>query len=314
MSIERLWVEKYRPSTLDNVIFCDEQQKQKFLSYKKQGFIPNLLLSGTQGSGKTTISRALIKDLGIHKADVMYINASDETSVDVVRDKIKNFVSTMPVGNFKIVRLEEFDYFSLAAQGALRVLTENYSDTVRFILTCNYENKIIPPIKSRFTHVQFKAPAYEDVLLRMGEILFDQNIDFDADELELIVKMHYPDIRNTIVFIEDNSKTGVLKMPKSSSTGSTADFKLSTIDLVKENKYDQLRQLVRTSVPKEEYEEFFRILFEGIKATYKNKPDILESMLITLNEYVFKHSVVTLPELNVEAMLISLGKEAANAR
>lgn len=313
MSIERLWVEKYRPATLENIIFSDEDQKKKFLAYKRQGFIPNLLLSGSQGSGKTTISRALIKDLGIHRADVMYINASEETSVDVVRDKIKNFVSTMPVGDFKIVRLEEFDYFSLNAQGALRVLTENYSDTVRFILTCNYENKIIPPIKSRFTHVQFKTPAFDDVLLRMGEILFDQNVDFDPDELELIVKMHYPDIRNTIVFIEDNSKSGTLKMPKASAMISTADFKLSTIDLVKQNKYDQLRQLVRTSVPKEEYEEFFRILFEGIKATYKNKPDVLESMLITLNEYVFKHSVVTLPELNVEAMLISLGKEAANA-
>ena len=129
-------------------------------------------LSGVQGSGKTTISRALIKDLGIDRIDVMTINASEETGVDAMRDKIKNFISTMPVGDFKVVRLEEADYLSLNAQAALRVLMENFSDTARFILTCNYDNKIMPAIKSRAVSFRFTTPAIDEVILRMGEILF----------------------------------------------------------------------------------------------------------------------------------------------
>jgi DNA polymerase III delta prime subunit len=305
-SLNRLWVEKFRPGNLDEVIFQNDEQKAKFIGYRKSKEFPSILLSGVQGSGKTTISRALIKDLGIHRADVLYVNASDE-GIDAVRDKIKNFVTTMPIGKFKVVRLEEFDYFSLNAQGALRVLMENYSDTARFILTCNYDNKIMPAIKSRLIHHRFAAPAIDEVLMRMGEILFSENIDFDPDDLEKVVNAQYPDIRSMIAYLEDNSKTGKL-VYSSSNGGSTADYKFAAIDLIKDKNFQDLRSLVRTSVAKEEYEDFFRLVYDGLKLAYKTDPSKLEESLITLNDYVFKHGVVALPELNMEAMLISLGR------
>jgi DNA polymerase III delta prime subunit len=305
-TINRLWVEKYRPKTLDEVIFQSEEQKKKFLGYRASKAFPNLLLSGTQGSGKTTIAKALIRDLGIDKADVLYVNASKE-GIDAVREKIEGFVRTMPLGDFRVVRLEEFDYFSLSAQGALREITEIYSDTARFILTCNYENKIMPAIKSRVSHYRFASPAVDEVLLRMGEILFAENIDFDPDDLEKVVNAQYPDIRATIAYLEDNSKTGKL-VCSAVNTGSTSDYKFVAIDLLKAKKFEELRKLVRTSVPKEEYEDFFRLLYDGVKLAYKADPSKLEESLITLNDFVFKHSVVTLPELNMEALLISLGR------
>ena len=305
-TINRLWVEKYRPKTLDEVIFQSEEQKKKFLGYRASKSFPNLLLSGSQGSGKTTIAKALIRDLGIDKADVLYVNASKE-GIDAVREKIEGFVRTMPLGDFRVVRLEEFDYFSLSAQGALREITEIYSDTARFILTCNYENKIMPAIKSRVSHYRFASPAVDEVLLRMGEILFAENIDFDPDDLEKVVNAQYPDIRATIAYLEDNSKTGKL-VCSAVNTGSTSDYKFVAIDLLKAKKFEELRKLVRTSVPKEEYEDFFRLLYDGVKLAYKADPSKLEESLITLNDFVFKHSVVTLPELNMEALLISLGR------
>jgi DNA polymerase III delta prime subunit len=305
-TINRLWVEKYRPKTLDEVIFQSEEQKKKFLGYRASKAFPNLLLSGTQGSGKTTIAKALIRDLGIDRADVLYVNASKE-GIDAVREKIEGFVRTMPLGDFRVVRLEEFDYFSLGAQGALREITEIYSDTARFILTCNYENKIMPAIKSRVSHYRFASPAFDEVLLRMGEILFAENIDFDPDDLEKIVNAQYPDIRATIAYLEDNSKTGKL-ICSAVNTGSSSDYKFVAIDLIKAGKFEELRKLVRTSVPKEEYEDFFRLMYDGLKLAYKTNPSKLEESLITLNDFVFKHSVVTLPELNMEALLISLGR------
>lgn len=305
-AINRLWVEKYRPKTLDEVIFQSEDQKKKFQGYRKNKEFPNLLLSGVQGSGKTTIAKALIKDLGIDRADVLYVNASKE-GIDAVRDKIESFVRSMPIGNFRVVRLEEFDYFSLSAQGALREITEIYSDTARFILTCNYENKIMPAIKSRLIHYRFAAPAIDEVLMRMGEILFTENIDFDPDDLEKVVNAQYPDIRSMIAYLEDNSKTGKM-VYSASSTGTTADYKFAAIDLIKAGKFNEIRQLVRTSVPKEEYEDFFRLLYDGLKLAYKTNPQKLEESIITLNDFVFKHGVVALPELNMEALLISLGR------
>lgn len=305
-SLNRLWVEKYRPQSLDEVIFQNDAQKSKFLEYRKSRQFPNLILSGVQGSGKTTISKALIRDLNVNRADVLYVNASRE-GIDVVRDKVESFVRTMPLGDFKVVRMEEFDYFSLAAQGALREITEMYSDTARFILTCNYENKIMPAIKSRMTHYRFATPAIDEVLMRAGEILFAENIDFDPDDLEKIVNAQYPDIRSIIAYLEDNSKTGKL-IYSSANTGSSSDYKFAAIDLIKAGNFQEVRKLVRTSVPKEEYEDFFRLMYDGIKLAYKSQPEKLEEAIITVNDYVFKHSVVVLPELNMEAMLICLGK------
>ena len=147
--MKELWVEKYRPKNLDGYVFRDEHQRKQAKLWVKEKSIPHLLFSGAAGIGKTTMAKILINELGIEEFDVLEINASRTNSVEDVRDKIVNFVQMIPFGDFKIVLLDEADYLSPNAQAALRGVMEEYHTTSRFILTCNYPNRIIPALHSR---------------------------------------------------------------------------------------------------------------------------------------------------------------------
>lgn len=307
--LSRMWVDKYRPMTLSEVVYQNDEQRAKFLRYRDEKEFPHLMLSGVQGTGKTTISRALITDCEIDSMDVLKINASKETGVDTMRTKISNFVSCMPLGKFKVVRLEEADGLSMSAQQALRAVIEDYQDTARFIITCNYENKIIPSIKSRFNQGQyrFSCPDYEGMLLRLGEILLNENIDFNPDDLEKVIQIYYPDIRSMIGHLEANSKTGKLIIPQASGK-ENADYRLDVRQLVEQRKFAELRKYIKSNVAKEDFEEVFRLIYDGVKKSFKDEPAKIEEAIITLNDYVFKHGVVALPELNMDALLICLGR------
>lgn len=307
--LSRMWVDKYRPMTLSEVVYQNDEQRAKFLRYRDEKEFPHLMLSGVQGTGKTTISRALITDCEIDSMDVLKINASKETGVDTMRTKISNFVSCMPLGKFKVVRLEEADGLSMSAQQALRAVIEDYQDTARFIITCNYENKIIPSIKSRFNQGQyrFSCPDYEGMLLRLGEILLNENVDFNPDDLEKVIQIYYPDIRSMIGHLEANSKTGKLIIPQASGK-ENADYRLDVRQLVEQRKFAELRKYIKSNVAKEDFEEVFRLIYDGVKRAFKDEPAKIEEAIITLNDYVFKHGVVALPELNMDALLICLGR------
>jgi len=147
--MKQLWTEKYRPNDIDGYVFRDEEQKAQVKTWIDEGAIPHLLFSGAPGVGKTTLAKILIKQLEIDDFDVLEINASRENSIDTIRDKITGFVQTMPFGDFKVVLLDEADYLSPNAQAALRGVMEEYHTTARFILTCNYPNRIIPALHSR---------------------------------------------------------------------------------------------------------------------------------------------------------------------
>lgn len=298
-----LWVEKYRPKTIDEVIFQDNRQRQQFVNFVSSGDIPNLLLTGIQGTGKTSVSKAIINDLKIDSADVLRINCSDE-KIDAMRDKVRNFAMTFPIGKFKVVQLEEFDYLSLDGQALLRNLIEESANNCRFIATCNYINKIMPALRSRFQEFTFKAPDQDKVALRMADILDKQNISYDAEDLLDYVAVGYPDIRKIIQLLQQNSNNGVLVSP-SGEAAKASDWKFGLLDLIVKGDFKAARTLVCESTTREEHEDVFRFLYENIeKCAIKDK----DQAIVVIAEYLYRHSIVADTEINIAAMFIELSK------
>lgn len=307
MAVRKLWVEKFKPSTIDQYIFHSDDHKKQFLKMIKDRDIPNLLLSGAPGSGKSTLSNILVDALGIDDCDLLRINASDENSVDVMRDKISSFVSTYAIGgHFKIVQLEEADYLSLSAFAMLRGMKEDNSNNARFILTCNYENKIIPPVKSRLQHFHFKSPSLEETTIRCAEILATESVDFDLDVLDKYIASAYPDIRKIINLLQQHSVDNKLIPPTSADS---SDYNFQIIDLLEKGDLRALRTVVCENVSREEYEGLYRLLYENIKRIPKFKDiSVLESGIVLIASYVYKHSICGDPELNFAALCIELSQ------
>jgi replication factor C small subunit len=304
--MKKLWVEQYRPRTLDTVIFQDENLKSKFGTYIKSQEIPNLLFSGVQGSGKTTLSRVLVRELKIDPADIMTINCSDEM-IDALRDKVKSFAYSMPIGKFKVVQIEEFDYLSPNGQALLRSLIEDTSAVTRFIATCNYENKIIPAIKSRFQQFNFKAPDQEAVYVLMAEILEKEGVEFEFDVLDAFVSATYPDIRKTINLLQQYSHGGKLQSITGSGE-SSADWKFKLIDLLKGTDYRAMRKLVCENCSREEYEDVFRFLYENISKSAKFKdPSKEEEAIVIIADHLYRHGICSDGEINIASLFITLG-------
>jgi DNA polymerase III delta prime subunit len=306
MAAKELWTEKYRPKTLDGYVFQNESQKDQIKRMIVDGDIPHLLLSGTQGSGKTTLAEILINELGVDDFDICRVNASDKTGVDFIRETILNFAGTYPMGKFKIVKLEEFDYLSLNAQGMLRAVLEENAETCRFICTCNYENKIMPAMKSRMQHMRFKAPLQDDVLMRMFEILTTEGIDFDPEVVDRYVSQAYPDIRKIINNLQLNSVGGKLMLP--SGEGEDGDYQFQLLDLIISGNIKEIRRIVTEQCTPEQISEIYELLYKNLKKHPKFASNVqaYEQALCILLDGVYKHSLVAIPHLNFETTCIKL--------
>lgn len=306
MAAKELWTEKYRPSTLDGYVFQNESQKDQIQRMITDGDIPHLLLSGTQGSGKTTLAEILINELQIDEMDICRVNASDKTGVDYIRDTILSFAGTYPMGKFKVVKLEEFDYLSLNAQGMLRAVLEENAESCRFICTCNYENKIMPAMKSRMQHLRFKAPLQDDVLLRMFEILTCEGVEFEPETVDRYVSQAYPDIRKIINNLQLNSRGGKLMMP--SGEGEDGDYQFQLLDLIISGNIKEIRRIVTEQCTPEQINEIYELLYRNLKKHPKFASNVpaYEQALCILLDGVYKHSLVAIPHLNFEATCIKL--------
>jgi DNA polymerase III delta prime subunit len=307
-SKNRLWCERHRPKHIDQYVFQNEAQRAQVQQMIDSKSIPHILLSGTVGSGKTTLACILIEAMELSESDVLIINASDENSVETIRYKIKDFVSTAPMGEFKIVLLEEADYITLNGQGAMRMLIEEYSDTARFILTCNYVHKLLPAIQSRCTvKYNFKAISdRDDIAEYLVQVLVSEGISFDLDLLDKYITIGYPDIRSIIGMLQQYSVNKILLPPPTEQI--TSDYRLRLIDLIEADNWVEARTIVCASVLKEEYEDVYRFIYEHLKSSPKFQTHSnWEEAIIIIADHLYKHASFSDPEINFSAMMIRLG-------
>ena len=304
--MKELWVEKYRPKTLDGYVFRDEHQKQQVQSWVKQGTIPHLLFSGNAGIGKTTLAKILFNELEINDLDIMEINASRTNSVEDVRDKIVNFVQMIPFGAFKVVLLDEADYLSPNAQAALRGVMEEYHTTARFILTCNYPNRIIPALHSRCQGFHIERVDQVEFTARVATILVEEGIDFDLDTLDTFVKGTYPDLRKCINTVQMNSMGGKLHSPEKGDTGE-ADYKIEMVDLFKKGKIGEARKLLCSQARPEEMEEIYRWMYDNV-SLFGADETTQDNAILIIKQGLVDHTLVADPEINLAATLIRLAR------
>ena len=303
MTIKELWTEKYRPKNIDDYVFRDEKLKKQVKSWLKDGAIPHILLSGTQGIGKTTLAKLIFRELGVPREDILELNASHENSVAFMRDNIGAFVSQMPFGEFRYVLLDEADYLSQDAQAVLRGHMERYAPTSRFILTCNYDYKIIPALKSRTQGFYLKELDRGDFDIRAATILASEGVEFDMDTLDTFVKVSYPDLRKCINLLQQNVMDGKLTLPRDEDS-SDADYKLEMVNLFKAGKKNEARKLVCAQARPEEFDDIYRFFYQNLDF-YGNEQNQEEAILI-IRKGLVNHSICADPEINLAATMIEL--------
>ena len=301
--MKELWVEKYRPNTVDGYVFRDNHQKEQVQSWIQQKSIPHLLFSGAAGIGKTTLAKVLFNELDLNPLDVLEINASRTNSVEDVRDKIVNFVQMIPFGDFKVVLLDEADYLSPNAQAALRGVMEEYHTTARFILTCNYPNRIIPALHSRCQGFHIERVDVTEFTARVATILVEENIEFDLDTLDTFVKATYPDLRKCINTVQMNSMGAKLHTPEKGDSGQ-ADYKLEMVTLFKAGKITEARKLVCGQARPEEIEEIYRWLYDNVAIFGEDATQ--DKAILIIKQGLVDHTLVSDPEINLAATLIRL--------
>ena len=298
-----LWVEKYRPKTVNEYVFKDEAQKQQVEGWIADGGIPHLLFSGAPGTGKTTLAKVLINDLGVEGADVLTINASRDNGVEMIRKKITAFSETMPWGDFKVILLDEADHISPEGQAALRGVMEQYATVVRFILTCNYPNMIIPAIHSRCQGFHITSQDQVDFTARVAEILIGEGIEPNIEDLDMYVKATYPDLRKTINTVQMNVVDNALRPLEQESSG--GDWRINMVALFRENKIREARKLITQSARPDEYNDVFKFLYRNLEFFGKDQDQQDEAVIVIRNGMV-KHTQVADPEINLSATMIEL--------
>lgn len=296
-----LWVEKYRPSKLGDYV-GNEHLKSKVSGYIESEDVPHLLFFGKAGTGKTTLAKLIVNAI---ECDTMMINASDENNVETVRNKVKNFASSMGFKKYKIIILDEFDYMTPNAQAILRNLMETFSRHCRFILTCNYIEKIIDPIQSRCQTFQITPPTKKDVAIQMSKILKSESVEFDPKDLVPIIDSSYPDIRKIINTCQLNSLKGRLQVDVQNLLDN--DYKLKVLEVLKSNddkrnKYMKIRQTILDSKATD-FSDLYTLLYEKVD-DYAGENTA--NVILVLGDGVAKSAVAIDKEIIAAATLIQI--------
>jgi len=302
---DALWVEKYRPQNIDEYI-GNKEIKEKFAEYIKNQDIPNLLLSGTAGLGKSSIANIFVKHID---CDFYYLNASDNNNIETVRTVISNFCTTSGFAPLKIMVLDEFGYFTSAAQAALKAIIEMYTRNVRFILTCNEIEKVIEPIVSRCQHFAMIPPTKNEVQKKCKFILEKEEVEYDNEELETIIRHLYPDVRKIIGTLEQLTSNKALKLSKEFFLLLNSQKKI--IDIFNEakesNMYDKVNEIrqVLADTRIKTFNELYRYLYDNIE-TFQRKKDNCIPIILSLARTQYNDALVVDKEINVVAGMIEL--------
>jgi len=296
-----LWVEKYRPDTLEGYV-GNEHILEKVKIYIQNEDVPHLLLYGQAGTGKTTLAKIITNQID---CDLMYINASDENSVDAVRDKIRGFASSMGFRKWKVIILDEADYLTPNAQAALRNLMETFSASTRFILTCNFVEKVIDPIQSRCQTFAITPPSKKDVAKRLNDILTTEGIEFEMSDLAVLVNSGYPDIRRVLNAAQRQVINGKLVIDKQSTLEANYTEKVVQ-ELMSNNdaktKFTNVRQIIADSGVKS-FEPLYRTLYDRVDDYAKGK---VGQTILNIADGQYKDAMVVDKEINVMAMMLNI--------
>lgn len=303
--MKELWVEKYSPTTIDEYVFKDQNQKKKIKQWLDDGALPHMLLSGSPGTGKSTLINVLLNELKVHEFDILRVNASRDNGVDFIRETITRFSETMGYGAMRYVFLDEADGLSPEAQGTLRGTIEKYAKSVRFLLTCNYPHKIIPALHSRCEtgRIVIEKLDSAEFYTRLINILDMENIAIDPDALESIVKATYPDLRRGISMIQANSVEGRLEFTE--ATENVSDYILDMVALFRSGRFKEARDLICKQARIDEYEDIFRFMYRNLEI-WGTEEEKQNDCILAIRDGLVKHVSCADPEINLSATFVQL--------
>lgn len=302
--MKQLWTELYRPKTVADYVFRDADQKTQVQSWLNSGAMPHLLFSGAPGTGKTTLAKVLLNELDVNDMDILEINASNENNVDTIRNKITNFASTMPFGDLKYVLLDEADYITPNGQAALRGVMEMYHNSCRFILTCNYPQRVIPALHSRCQGFHIEKLDITEFTARIATICVNEGVEVDLETLDTYVQATYPDLRKCINLVQQNVVEGVLQKPQAGDSN-TSDWMLTAIEKFKGGDYKTARELIVSQARPEEYDEVYKFMYRNLELWGSTQVQ-QDQAIVIIRDGMAKSSLCADPEINLAATLIEL--------
>lgn len=291
-----LWVEKYRSQNLDSYV-GNEQIKNTISKYLEQNDIQNFIFYGTAGTGKTTLAKLIVSNLN---CDYLYINASDERGIDTIRDKVQGFSSVASFKPLKVVILDEADFLTIQAQASLRNIIETFARTTRFILTCNYIERIIDPLQSRCQVLKIIPPSKQEVAYHIMDIIKQENVGMGAEDLKLVVNQFYPDIRKMLNTLQMSVVGDEISIDKSVLVSSNYKTKvLAELMKPSSKSFNTIRQIIADSGVND-FEDLFRYLYDNVE---KYAPMDMGSVIIYIEEYQYHANFRIDKEINIMALI-----------
>ena len=298
MKENSLFVEKYRSKALDEYV-GNEQLKQIVSQYIDKNDIQNLLLYGTPGTGKTTLAKLIVNNID---CDFLYINASDERGIDTIRDKVQGFASSASFKPLKIIILDEADFLTIQAQASLRNIIETYSRTTRFILTCNYLERIIDPLQSRCQVLKITPPSKKEVAQHVAGILEQESINYELNDLVLVVNKHYPDVRKILNTCQVNAVEGKLTIDKSLiASNNYTDAILKELKATNKSSFKNIRQILADS-NLSDFDEIYRFLYDNLDEYAKDGAQ-QAMIIIEIENYMYHANFRIDKEISVMALI-----------